>query len=90
MPPHWVRSDACTKVTVADFGRLRSSQGLGRAGSQLAPRDERLLTQQGGALVLRGRQTVFRHNDSGILKFVGVKDLLAASRKPVALPAPAL
>jgi len=40
--------------------------------------------------VLRGKQTVFRHDDSGILKFVSVRDLLAASQKPAALPAPAL
>jgi hypothetical protein len=56
----------------------------------LSPKDERLLTQQGGALVMRGIETVFRHDDSGILKYVRVKDLLAAAQKPVALPAPAL
>ena len=61
---------------------------LAGAGSELSPRDERLLTQQGGALVLRGTETVFRHDDSGILKHVSVKDLLAAAHKPVALPAP--
>ena len=40
--------------------------------------------------MLRGTETVFRHDDSGILKYVSVKALLAAAQQPVALPAPAL
>ena len=73
----WVRGSTFTSVVLV------------RAGSQLAPREERLLTQQGGALVLRGKQTVYRHDDSGILKYASVKELLAAAQKPAALPAPA-
>jgi hypothetical protein len=48
------------------------------AGSELAPSDERLLTQQGGCIGFDGRQTVFRHADAGILKYADVDALLAA------------
>lgn len=41
------------------------------AGSELAPTDEALLTQQGGCLGFDGRDVIFRHSDSGILKYAG-------------------
>lgn len=57
------------------------------AGGELCPAEERLLTQQGGAIVFRGDCTVFRHSDSGILKYVRLADVLAAVKPPAALPA---
>ena len=49
------------------------------AGGQLCPPDEALLTQQGGSLVFRGQDVVFRHDDSGILKYTDVDALVAAA-----------
>ena len=49
------------------------------AGGQLCPPDEALLTQQGGSLVFRGRDVVFRHDDSGILEYTDVDALVAAA-----------
>lgn len=47
--------------------------------NELAPANERLLTQQGGCLVFDGQRTVFRHADAGILKYVDVDTLLQAA-----------
>lgn len=44
----------------------------------MAPEDERLLTQQGGCLVMEGSTLLYRHADSGILKYADV-DAVAAS-----------
>jgi hypothetical protein len=38
-----------------------------------------LLVQQGGTLLFKGTQTLWRHNDSGILKYTDVDALLAAA-----------
>eukprot|EP00955_Chlamydomonas_euryale_P084783 364003-Chlamydomonas_euryale.AAC.31 len=35
----------------------------------LSPENEVLLTQQGGTVVFEGMNTLFRHDDSGILKY---------------------
>ena len=56
-------------------------------GGELCPADERLLTQQGGGIVFKGNCTVFRHSDSGILKYVRLADVLAAVKPTAALPA---
>ncbi|KAL4433831.1 hypothetical protein ABPG75_000272 [Micractinium tetrahymenae] len=47
--------------------------------NKLAPANERLLTQQGGCLVFEGQRTVFRHADTGILKYVDVGAMLRAA-----------
>lgn len=57
------------------------------AGGELCPSEERLLTQQGGAIVFEGTSTIFRHDDSGILKYVRLPDVLATLKPPAALPA---
>ena len=57
------------------------------AGGELCPAEERLLTQQGGAIVFRGNSTVLKHSDSGILKYVRLADVLAALKPLAALPA---
>lgn len=49
------------------------------AGGQLCPPNEELLTQQGGCLLYRGKNVIFRHNDSGILKYTDVDALMAAA-----------
>jgi hypothetical protein len=37
-----------------------------------------LLVQQGGTVVFKGTAVIFRHNDSGILKYTDVDALMAA------------
>eukprot|EP00884_Botryococcus_braunii_P003438 jgi/Botrbrau1/13095/Bobra.0187s0054.1 len=54
--------------------------------AELAPKREELLTQQGGVLIFRGKEVVFRHNDSGILKTADV-DKLASILQEKLLPA---
>jgi hypothetical protein len=44
----------------------------------LAPTNTRLLTQQGGCIAFDGQQTIFRHADTGILKYADVNALVAA------------
>lgn len=53
---------------------------------ELAPEDAELLTRLGGALVLRGRGTAFKHADGGILRVVDVKALTRAAEVEPALP----
>lgn len=53
------------------------------AGGELSPADPNLLVQQGGTLLLRGNQTLWRHNDSGILKYTDIYALLAAAEEAV-------
>jgi hypothetical protein len=48
------------------------------AGGELSPADTKLLVQQGGSLVFKGTDVIFRHNDSGILKYTDVDALMAA------------
>ena len=48
------------------------------AGSELCPDNVELLTQQGGCLVLRGQRVIYRHDDSGILKYVDCDAVLEA------------
>jgi hypothetical protein len=58
------------------------------AGGGLAPSDERLLTQQGGCIAFEGREVVYRHADTGILRYADV-DALAAAVLPRGAPAAA-
>ena len=53
------------------------------AGGQLCPENEELLTQQGGCLVFRGEEVIFRHDDSGILKYTNVDAMIAACNRTV-------
>lgn len=48
------------------------------AGGGLSPPDTKLLVQQGGTLVFKGTDVIFRHNDSGILKYTDIDALMAA------------
>ncbi|KAI7838571.1 hypothetical protein COHA_007643 [Chlorella ohadii] len=52
----------------------------------LAPTNTRLLTQQGGCIAFDGQTTIFRHADTGILKYADV-DALVAAVLPGAAPA---
>jgi hypothetical protein len=45
----------------------------------MSPAETRLLTQQGGSLVFSGEEVVFKHVDSGILKYTDVDALVAAA-----------
>jgi hypothetical protein len=60
------------------------------AGGDLSPPREELLTQQGGTVAFRGGELVFKHADSGILKYMDVDEMLAAvlAPPPAALAAP--
>ncbi|CAL8466035.1 g5571 [Coccomyxa elongata] len=58
--------------------RLSNMIGILPKWSELCPPDEALLTQQGGSLLFRGDQVIFRHTDSGILKYTDLDALLAA------------
>lgn len=48
------------------------------AGGELCPANTELLTQQGGCLVLQGQRVIYRHDDSGILKYVDCDAVLEA------------
>ncbi|KAF8061915.1 p80 [Scenedesmus sp. PABB004] len=73
--------------------RLMNMVGILPKWGELSPPNSELLVQQGGTLVLRGRSTVFKHVDSGILKYTDVGALLAAvdgaaaQREAIARPA---
>ena len=56
------------------------------AGSELCPPDESLLTQQGGSLLFQGKEVVFSHTDSGILKYTDLDALLDAVPAVYMLP----
>lgn len=45
----------------------------------MSPPETRLLTQQGGSLVFDGQDVVFKHVDSGILKYTDVDALVASA-----------
>lgn len=49
-----------------------------RVGGELCPEETSLLTQQGGCLVFKGKDVIFRHSDSGILKYTDCDTLLKA------------
>lgn len=58
--------------------RLFNMIGIIPKWSELSPSRQDLLTQQGGALAFAGEDTIFRHDDSGILKYTDVDALLRA------------
>ena len=51
---------------------------------ELCPPNEQMLVQQGGTLVFEGADVVFRHRDSGILKYTDVDKLSQAVLAPAA------
>lgn len=53
-------------------------QKVAAAGGALSPPNSALLTQQGGTLLFRDETTMFRQDDSGILKYTSLTDLTAA------------
>ncbi|CAL5228424.1 g11558 [Coccomyxa viridis] len=63
--------------------RLSNMIGILPKWGQLCPKNEELLTQQGGCLVFRGEDVIFRHDDSGILKYTDVDALIAACNRTV-------
>ena len=60
-------SGLCSTLTHGLFPTL--THDLSAAGSELSPPREDLLTQQGGTVAFSGEDTMFRHSDSGILKY---------------------
>jgi hypothetical protein len=62
------------------------------AGSELAPSNAKLLTLQGGCIAFDGPNTVFRHADSGILRYANTDQVLAAvlPGEPAAVPSQVL
>ena len=66
--------------------RLNSMVTVLSRWSELAPPDAALLPRLGGAVVLRGRRTVFRHDDAGILKYCDLDALVKAASDERALP----
>lgn len=66
--------------------RLNSMVTVLSQWKDLAPPDPALLPRLGGALVLRGRRTVFRHDDGGILKYCDLDALVRAASDERALP----
>jgi hypothetical protein len=76
-----------TKVDVAADAKFGLEPDIGLAigpccsfaGGEMSPAETRLLTQQGGSLVFSGEEVVFKHVDSGILKYTDVDALVAAA-----------
>ncbi|KAG2483176.1 hypothetical protein HYH03_017968 [Edaphochlamys debaryana] len=56
--------------------RLFNMIGILPKWSELSPPDETLLTQQGGSLVFSGDAVLFKHVDSGILRYTDVDTLM--------------
>ena len=55
--------------------------GLHCAGGSLSPPNTALLTQQGGTLLFKDEDTVFRQDDAGILMYTDIADLTSAISK---------
>jgi len=56
--------------------RLFNMIGVLNKWGELSPPNQALLTQQGGTLAFDGTEVIFRHDDSGILKYTDVDALL--------------
>lgn len=56
--------------------RLFNMIGIIPKWSELSPADQSLLTQQGGTLAFNGNEVIYRTNDSGILKYTDVDEML--------------
>ncbi|GAQ86414.1 hypothetical protein KFL_002870180 [Klebsormidium nitens] len=59
--------------------RLFNMFGILQKWGEMSPPETRLLTQQGGSIVFDGEDVVFKHVDSGILKYTDVDALVAAA-----------
>ncbi|MEW5308289.1 MAG: hypothetical protein WDW38_000259 [Sanguina aurantia] len=69
--------------------RLFNMVGILPKWSSLSPAKESLLTQQGGTIAFQDANLLFRHDDSGILKYTDVNELLRVLEQattPLALP----
>ena len=51
------------------------------AGGSLSPPKTALLTQQGGTLLFKDEDTIFRQDDAGILMYTNIADLTDAISK---------
>lgn len=73
--PHPIRHrcfSCCSPFELATL-RLFNMVGILPKWSELSPAKDTLLTQQGGTIAFEGTDTLFRFDDSGILKYtVGV------------------
>ncbi|KAG1676150.1 hypothetical protein FOA52_004990 [Chlamydomonas sp. UWO 241] len=56
--------------------RLFNMIGILPKWAELSPPNEELLVQQGGTVAFEGTDTMFRHDDSGILKYTDVDQLI--------------
>ena len=66
--------------------RLLSMGAVLSGWGELAPPDPELLTRLGGCVALKGRATVLKHVDAGILDYVDLKAACAAVGAAKALP----
>ena len=66
--------------------RLMSMGAVLSGWSELAPPDAELLTRLGGCVALKGRATVLRHTDAGILDYVDLREACGAVGAVKALP----
>ncbi|MEW5305746.1 MAG: hypothetical protein WDW36_008265 [Sanguina aurantia] len=69
--------------------RLFNMVGILPKWGSLSPAKESLLTQQGGTIAFQDANLLFRHDDSGILKYTDVNELLRVLEQattPLALP----
>jgi hypothetical protein len=66
--------------------RLMSMAAVLSGWGELAPADAELLTRLGGCLALKGRGTVLKHVDAGILDYVDLKAACGAVGAVKALP----
>ncbi|KAJ9511517.1 hypothetical protein QJQ45_029825 [Haematococcus lacustris] len=71
-------SSTCGRECVATFKVPCPESGLPLAegGNVLSPPNQALLTQQGGTLAFDGQEVIFKHVDSGILKYTDTEALL--------------
>eukprot|EP00877_Chromochloris_zofingiensis_P011333 jgi/Chrzof1/6453/Cz18g11140.t1 len=58
--------------------RLNNMIGVLSKWGSLSPPDTNLLVQQGGTLAFDGQDLIFKHEDSGILKYTDVEQLVMA------------
>eukprot|EP00271_Cylindrocystis_brebissonii_P014505 TRINITY_DN35867_c0_g1_i1.p1 TRINITY_DN35867_c0_g1~~TRINITY_DN35867_c0_g1_i1.p1 ORF type:complete len:363 (+),score=44.93 TRINITY_DN35867_c0_g1_i1:54-1142(+) len=69
--------------------RLFNMAGILPLWGELSPPKTQLLTQQGGTLVFSGRKVIYKHVDTGILKYTPIDELLKAIvdvSEPASLP----
>lgn len=59
--------------------RLFNMMGILPKWSELSPPDTQLLTQQGGTIMFEGTNVIFKHVDSGILRYTDVDAVVQAA-----------